>query len=182
MHLLWKLVEFSPLSVSASPEQWVLDKGVGWEEIEKDGLKWSRESKRKNGRMREITSPGSCINPGNRVSKVPATFHRYFPSPGDNFLSFFLRKSVFMHCPFFWTFLEMGWRLSGVLGSLDPPYSPCPVLSLIPASSLCCVISRKQSKGICSRNVPPYLHLASAPATSCPFSQQQSTATQLSMF
>lgn len=89
MHLLWKLVEVGLLSVSASSEQWVLNKGVGWEEIEKDGLTWSRESKRKNGRMREITSPGSCINPDNRMSKVPGTFYRCFPNPRDNFLSLY---------------------------------------------------------------------------------------------
>lgn len=48
--------------------------------------------------------------------------------------SYFLCKLVLRHSPFFQILLEMGRRAKGVLG---PPYSPCPLLSLIPVLALC---------------------------------------------
>lgn len=44
---------------------------------------------------------------------------------GDKVLAFH-EKFVFMHSPFFQTFLEMGW---GPLDGLDSPQSPCPLLN-----------------------------------------------------
>lgn len=83
-------------------------------------------------------------------------------------LSMQISYHALMICPFLHTFLEVGWRTSGVFGDLDPPllgqplvHSPCLLLSLIPAPALYCavLVSRIQNKDVCPREVQPYLHM-----------------------
>lgn len=81
-----------------------------------------------------------------------------FPHPGNKFC--FPCKIVTMCSLFFQIFLEMGWEaLGSLVVSIPPPYSPCPLLNLIPALLLYCavLISRNQIKDFCPRKVLPYL-------------------------
>lgn len=74
---------------------------------------------------------------------------------------------------------------------LNPSYSQCSLLSLIPALALHCVvlISREWNKDVCPRKALPCLCMTPAPATSCSFpvgcyyqqSLDGSTAIQLSV-
>lgn len=90
------------------------------------------------------------------------------------------------------TFLEMEQASSRIFGGLAPPYSPCSLLKLISALTLCCTVlfSRSQNEYSCPRRkMLPNLCMAPSPGTSCCFSVcyhqwslAGSTAIPLSMF
>lgn len=80
---------------------------------------------------------------------------RNFLCSGDKFISLYANQLSCTACSS--RLCGNGSEPSGILGGLDPSYSPCPFLHLIPEPALCCVvlISRSQNLDVFPRKVLP---------------------------
>lgn len=90
--------------------------------------------------MSVLVSASSCVGLAKEMSRVLGHCPGLAGVLICGQLSHLLCKLILMHSPFFQAFLERGQRLWGSLGVLMHPYSPWPLLGLVAALVLCCVL------------------------------------------